>query len=128
VKLLLDTHILIWMRLSPERLSRAIADALLDEDNELWFSPISVWEMLMLIEKKRMKVKGDAYAWVERVLDGLHEAPLNKYVAFESRRLASSHKDPADRFLAATSLVYDLVMVTVDEQILKFPKLKSLSM
>jgi len=41
--------------------------------------------------------------------------------------LAFSHKDPADRFLAATSLVYDLCMVTVDEQILKCPKLKSLS-
>ena len=126
MKLLLDTHILIWMRLSPEHLPRAVADALREEDNELWFSPISVWEMLLLVEKKRIKVKGDAYAWVERVLDGLREAPINKHVAIESRRLAFSHKDPADRFLAATSLVYDLCMVTVDEQILKCPGLNCL--
>jgi PIN domain nuclease of toxin-antitoxin system len=43
VKLLLDTHILIWSRLSPEQLSDAASEALQDEDNELWYSPISVW-------------------------------------------------------------------------------------
>jgi PIN domain nuclease of toxin-antitoxin system len=126
VKLLLDTHILIWSRLSPEQLSDAASEALQDEDNELWYSPISVWEILLLAEKKRLRIKHDPYAWVERTLDGLREAPLNKHVAMESRRLHLPHKDPADRFIAATALVYDLILVTSDQKLLECPKLNSL--
>ncbi len=127
MKLLLDTHILIWSRLSPERLSGAATEALQDEGNELWYSPITVWEILLLAEKKRLRVKGDPYRWVERALDGLREAPLNRHVAMESRRLNLPHKDPGDRFIAATALVYDLVLVTVDERLLACPKLKTLA-
>ena len=126
MRLLLDTHILIWSRLSPEQLSEAATEALQDEDNELWYSPISVWEILLLAEKKRLRIKSDPYAWVERALDGLREAPLNKHVAMESRRLNLPHKDPADRFIAATALVYDLILVTADQKLLECPKLKSL--
>ena len=126
MKLLLDTHILIWSRLSPEQLSDAASEALQDEDNELWYSPISVWEILLLAEKKRLRIKSDPYAWVERALDGLREAPLNKHVAMESRRLNLPHKDPADRFIAATALVYDLILVTADQKLLACSKLKSL--
>jgi PIN domain nuclease of toxin-antitoxin system len=126
VKLLLDTHILIWSRLSPEQLSDAASEALQDEDNELWYSPISVWEILLLAEKKRLRIKSDPYAWVERTLDGLREAPLNKHVAMESRRLNLPHKDPADRFIAATALVYDLILVTADQKLLECSRLKSL--
>jgi Uncharacterized protein conserved in bacteria len=126
VKLLLDTHILIWARLSPEQLADAAAEALQDEGNELWYSPISVWEILLLAEKKRLKIHGDPYRWVERALDGLQEAPLNRHVAMESRHLHLPHKDPGDRFIAATALVYDLVLVTADRKLLECPKLKSL--
>ncbi|HEY5283149.1 MAG TPA: type II toxin-antitoxin system VapC family toxin, partial [Polyangia bacterium] len=96
MKLLLDTHILIWARLSPENLSEAASEALEDEDNELWYSPVSVWEMLLLAEKKRLKIKGDPYRWTELALEGLQEAPLNKHVAMESRRINLAHKDPGD--------------------------------
>jgi PIN domain nuclease of toxin-antitoxin system len=126
VRLLLDTHILVWARLSPEQLSEDVRAALEDEDNELWYSPISVWEMLLLAEKKRLKIKGDHYRWVELVLEGLHEAPLNKHVAMESRRIKLAHKDPGDRFIAATAAVYDLVLVTADRELLKSSALKTL--
>ncbi|HJX53476.1 MAG TPA: type II toxin-antitoxin system VapC family toxin [Polyangia bacterium] len=126
MKLLLDTHVLIWARLSPEKLADAAAEALQDEGNELWYSPISVWEILLLAEKKRLKINGDPYGWVERALDGLQEAPLNRHVAMESRRLHLPDKDPGDRFIAATALVYDLVLVTADRKLLECPKLKSL--
>ena len=126
MKLLLDTHILIWARLSPDLLPDAVSAALEDEDNELWYSPISVWEMLLLSEKKRLKIKGDPYRWLERALEGLQEAPLNVHVAMESRRIKLPHKDPGDRFIAATALVYDLVLVTVDRELLACPALKTL--
>jgi PIN domain nuclease of toxin-antitoxin system len=127
VRLLLDTHILVWARLSPELLPNAVAEAIEDEDNELWYSPISVWEILLLAEKKRLKIKGDPYRWVEHVLEGLQEAPLNTHVALESRRINLPHKDPGDRFIAATAVVYDLVLVTVDQELLQCPAVKTVA-
>ena len=126
MKLLLDTHILIWARLSPELLPDAVSEALEEEDNELWYSPISVWEILLLCEKKRLKIKGDPYRWVESALQGVQEAPLNVHVAMESRRIKLPHKDPGDRFIASTALVYDLVLVTVDRELLGCSALKTL--
>jgi len=126
MKLLLDTHILIWARLSPELLPDAVSEALEEEDNELWYSPISVWEILLLCEKKRLKIKGDPYRWVGIALEGVREAPLNVHVAMESRRINLPHKDPGDRFIASTALVYDLVLVTVDRELLGCSALKTL--
>jgi PIN domain nuclease of toxin-antitoxin system len=126
MKLLLDTHILIWARLSPELLPDAVSEALEEENNELWYSPISVWEILLLCEKKRLKIKGDPYRWVENALEGVREAPLNVHVAMESRRINLPHKDPGDRFIASTAIVYDLVLVTVDQELLGCSALKTL--
>ena len=127
MRLLLDTHILVWARLSPELLPEAVAEAIEDEGNELWYSPISVWEILLLAEKKRLKIKGDPYRWVELVMEGMQEAPLNKHVALESRRIKLPHKDPGDRFIAATAVVYDLVLVTVDQELLQCPAVKTVA-
>ena len=48
----------------------------------------------------------------------MHEAPLNHEVALNSRNIKVAHEDPADRFLAATAAVYDLVLATADERLL----------
>ena len=48
MKLLLDTHIWLWSVLEPHRLSRRVAKALQDSSNELWLSPISIWELIVL--------------------------------------------------------------------------------
>jgi PIN domain nuclease of toxin-antitoxin system len=49
----------------------------------------------------------------------MHEAPLVREVALRSREVILEHEDPADRFLAATSSVYDLTLVTADERLLR---------
>jgi PIN domain nuclease of toxin-antitoxin system len=119
VKLLLDTHIWVWSLLEPSRLSARIRRALQHESNELWLSPISTWEVLVLARKGRLTLKPDAEQWVRRAWDAapFHEAPLNREVAIESRRIALSHEDPADRFLAATAVVYQLTFVTADARL-----------
>jgi len=65
VKLLLDTHIWLWSLVAPGRLSRRVARALEDADNELWLSPISVWEFLLLVERGRVILKETPRAWLE---------------------------------------------------------------
>jgi PIN domain nuclease of toxin-antitoxin system len=119
VKLLLDTHIWLWSLLTPERLGRETARALEADDTELWLSPISVWEALMLMERGRVEVDVAAADWVAEALVAvpMTEAPLTHAVALESRRLRLRHTDPTDRFLAATALVYGLTLVTADRRL-----------
>lgn len=120
MKLLLDTHIFLWGLLDPARLSPGVAEALESADNELWLSPISIWETVLLAERGRLALDGDPEAWVRVAIDHLPflEAPLSHEVALRSRSLVLPHQDPADRFLAATASVYELTLVTSDARLL----------
>lgn len=88
---------------------------------ELWISPITTWETLMLIERQRLNVGGDPPRIVEEMLNRgpFREAPLTHAVALESRRITMDHRDPADRFLVATANVYDLTLMTADARLLR---------
>lgn len=119
MKLLLDTHIWLWALLEPERLTPAVRSALASRENELWLSPISVWEAHMLAERGRVRVDTTPAEWVERMVRALprREAALSHDIAMASRRLVLSHDDPADRFLAATAHVLGLTLVTADRRL-----------
>ena len=121
MKLLLDTHIWLWSALEPGRLSKRIRTALEDRGNELWLSPVSVWETLVLARKKRIVLEPTAEQWVRRALQDLpvRDAPMTHDVAIRSESLRTSHKDPADRFIMATALAYDLTLVTADTRLLR---------
>ena len=121
MKLLLDTHIWIWSHVEPERLEQPVAAALEAPDNELWLSPISVWEFLLLVERGLVILKESPRAWLEAAWSRapMTEAPLNREVALRSRTVRVPHQDPADRFLAATAEVHDLTLVTDDANLLK---------
>jgi PIN domain nuclease of toxin-antitoxin system len=121
VRLLLDTHIWVWSQLDPDRLSRRVRTALQAPDAELWLSPISVWELLLLIQGGRVEVKGDRGDWVQDLLRAgpFREAPLTHAAALETRHVTLRHKDPADRFLVATARVLDLALVTADVRLLE---------
>jgi PIN domain nuclease of toxin-antitoxin system len=121
MRLLLDTHIWLWSLLEPQKLNRRVVKQLKNEDNELWLSPISIWELLILCEKKRLELDQDVDSWVERALTAapLHEAPIAKEVALETRNITLPHRDPADRFLVASAKVFQLTLVTGDERLMK---------
>ena len=129
MKLLLDTHIWVWSVLETDRLSRRVSKELENPDNELWLSPISIWEVLILCQKKRMVLDQEPAVWVPRAMRALllREAPITHEVALETARLQLPHRDPADYFLAATARVYDLTLVTADEHLLKAPGLSTLA-
>jgi PIN domain nuclease of toxin-antitoxin system len=116
VKLLLDTHIWIWSLIDPSRLAPRVATALSASDTERWLSPLSVWEALLLIERKRLEVDGPSEAWVRKALERapVFEASVNTEVVMASRRLKTRHRDPVDRFLIATAQVFELTLVTQD--------------
>jgi PIN domain nuclease of toxin-antitoxin system len=116
---LLDTHIWFWYLTGSDRLPgtlRATIDANL---GRLWLSPVSVWELGMLAGRRRVALKRPLRQWVDEAHRYLspQEAPLNREVAVVSAEIDLAHRDPADHFLAATALVYQLTLMTVDERL-----------
>jgi PIN domain nuclease of toxin-antitoxin system len=99
MRLLLDTHVWIWYLSGNDRLSNQLQITISDYDNELWLSPISVWETLLLAEKGRIVLKPTPEDWIQDSLQKLNtqEAPLSNEIALLSRQLTLEHQDPADR-------------------------------
>ena len=121
MKFLLDTHIWLWNSLQPERLSRRVVRELDNLENEIWLSPVSIWELRLLHDKGRIRLIPDAVSWIGENLTRLNvrEAPLTFEVALAISSLNLPHNDPADGFIAATAKVFGLTLVTADEQLAK---------
>ncbi len=125
MKLLLDTHIWLWLFRDPTRLGPETLQELHDTKNELWLSPISTWEALTLHHKGRVNLHVELATWVARATAGTKEAVLTHEIMAVARRLPL-HQDPADRMLAATALVLDLTLVTADSRLLGLGNIKTL--
>ncbi|MFC1534120.1 type II toxin-antitoxin system VapC family toxin [Thermodesulfobacteriota bacterium] len=123
-RLLLDTHIFLWSLLDPERLSANITTELESSDNAIWISPITTWEVIILAEKGRLKLDDEPVTWMKNVLQSLpfRQATLNHEVAMKSRKIHLPHQDPADRFIVASAMVYDLTLVTSDKILIQSAK------
>ena len=126
MNLLLDTHIWIWSQLDPARIGKRVASQLSLTSNELWLSPVSVWEALALMQKGRVRVN-DPLTWVEQAADQMREAPLTQEIVRTSFALPLTHADPADRFLAATAKVLKLTLVTADQRLLGLGEIATLA-
>ena len=120
-KLLLDTHILLWSLLEPERLSDNVTSELEDSANEIWISPITTWEIIILAEKGRVELNDEPVTWMQNVLDSMpfKQATVNHEVAMQSRLIKLPHQDSADRFIAASAAIYGLILVTADNHLIK---------
>ena len=126
MKFLLDTHIWIWLLHSPERLGSRTHKELANKANELWVSPVSTWEALMLHRKKRVELSPDFLAWLRQSTPGFLQAPFTHEIVLAAEEL-DLHADPADRFLAATAQVLDLILVTADQRLLGLGTIKTLA-
>jgi len=125
VKLLLDTHVWLWSLLVPERISAATAEAIASTGANLHLSVISCWEVMLLAEKGRLALRPDAAAWLRQALaaGAVREIPVTTEIAIASRTIPLPHKDPADRFIAATAKLNGLTLVTSDRALLACPDL-----
>ena len=129
MRYLLDTHVWLWGLVEPERMKASARRRIEDGANELWLSPISVWELGVLADRGRVELDAEPGAWARDALasSGVREATLNHEVALESRLVRLPHPDPADRFLAATARVYELTLVTADRRLLEARACRTLS-
>jgi len=124
-KVLLDTHIWIWIMLGESKLSQAFKNFINSEGSEIFVSPISIWEIGMLVQKNRLEMEMDVLDWVERSLNAtkLQLFPMTPRIAIQSTRLPGEiHADPADRILIASAHEEGAVLVTCDEKIILYGK------
>lgn len=119
MKLLLDTHVLLWALATPERLSQKTRSLVADARHGVFVSSASSWE----IEIKRAMGKLRAPTDLERQLKDrrLVELPVRVRHVEALRDLPPLHRDPFDRMLVAQALVDDLTLVSADEQLLAYP-------
>jgi PIN domain nuclease of toxin-antitoxin system len=127
LRLLLDTHIWLWSLAETNQLSRQVQQELRNVHNELWLSPVSTWEALLLHAKGRIRLHGGIEDWVARATRHLREAPLTHEIVVAAWELPFQHPDPADRFLAATAEVLGLTLVTADHRLLGLGKIATLA-
>jgi PIN domain nuclease of toxin-antitoxin system len=123
--IILDTHIFVWLNLQYEKIPRKIFDAIVEE-SILGVSAISLWEIAMLVQKGRIELPKSVLEWFEDVLPApkIKLLPITPEVAARSGSL-SIHGDPADRMIAATAIVHDCYLATVDGLLCQIPELKT---
>jgi PIN domain nuclease of toxin-antitoxin system len=122
MKLLLDTHLLLWAAGEPKRLPKGIRTLLEDRDNELLFSAASLWEVMIKSGLGRKDFRADARLLRRGLLDnGYSELPIVSahVVAIES--LPPIHKDPFDRVLVAQATVEGITLLTNDPVVAQYP-------
>lgn len=129
MRLLLDTHIWLWSWTEPRRLGRRAALEIASPRNEIWLSPVTIWEIQALVRKGRVNLRDTPGRWIRRALDEapLLDAPITREVALELDSTGLEHDDPGDRLLVATARVYDLTLVTADDRLLRCQGLKVLA-
>ncbi|HUY87041.1 MAG TPA: type II toxin-antitoxin system VapC family toxin, partial [Acidimicrobiales bacterium] len=103
------------------RISPRAQAALMNGEFELWLSPISLWEAMMLAVRGKIHLDEEPRRWIERELSRfpIREAQLTREVAMLSRSIPLGRPDPADRFIVASAVVYDLTLVTADRRLLR---------
>ena len=122
MKLLLDTHIFIWWRTSPDRLTPHVKSTLENEETDVYLSVASIWEMQIKIQLDKLKLAVSLRSFVEdEQRNGLTLLSVSERHVFQLEQLPPIHRDPFDRILVAQALVEGAQIVTTDAQICGYP-------
>jgi PIN domain nuclease of toxin-antitoxin system len=122
MKLLLDTHLLLWAAGEPRRLSKRARTLIDDADNELLFSAASLWEVAIKRGLGREDFKVDARLLRRGLLDnGYNELPISSDHVVATESLPPIHKDPFDRVLVAQATVEGITLLTIDSLVAQYP-------
>jgi PIN domain nuclease of toxin-antitoxin system len=119
MKILLDTHVLIWN--AAEELPRRFAEYLYNEENELCYSLVSIWEVVIKTSRSKEGFNIDADKLRRGLLfNGFTEISIRPEHILGVGSLPPLHKDPFDRLLLAQSLCEDMPLLTTDSALAKY--------
>lgn len=128
--IVLDTHAWVWWVSNPKQLSKKAQSAIdkaMREDG-IYISSISVWEIAMLVYRKRLVLSMDVRDWVAKCenLKFMHFAPITNSIAIKAVQLEGTiNNDPADRIIIATALSFGAALVTMDKKIRNSPYIET---
>jgi PIN domain nuclease of toxin-antitoxin system len=121
LKLLLDTHLLLWAAGHPERLSPVARKLISDPNNELLFSAASIWEVSIKNASGRKDFRVEPRLLRRGLLDnGYVELPITSQHAVNIDSLPPIHRDPFDRLLVSQALIEGITLLTVDAQVARY--------
>lgn len=122
MKLLLDTHLLLWAAGKPERLSAAARKQINNPNNELLFSAASLWEIAIKNSLGREDFRVEPRVLRRSLIDnGYTELPITSEHAVNIDSLPALHKDPFDRLLLAQAITEGITLLTGDAQLESYP-------
>lgn len=118
MRLLLDTHVLLWALGAPERLGNALSATIKNPDNDVMFSAVSIWEIVIKSALRRDDFQVDAEDILVAALEsGFTELPVRSSAAVQVARLPAHHRDPFDRLLIAQAITEPAMLYTADSQL-----------
>ena len=121
--ILLDTHVLIWVDIDEPTLGKTTRRLIRDAwaVAELAVSAVTFWECAMLHTQKRIRLPKSPLAWRGELLStGINELAVDGETAILATELDRLHKDPVDRFIAASAIKHGAVLITADERLLRW--------
>ncbi len=119
MRFLLDTHIWLWMQVSPERISAPVLDQLGEQENAVFLSAASSWEIAIKWALGKLPLAQAPAEYVPRCLErqGVVGLPIQHRHALHTASLPPHHRDPFDRLLVAQAQLERLTLVTADEKL-----------
>jgi PIN domain nuclease of toxin-antitoxin system len=122
VKLLLDTHVFLWLQASPERLGEHLS-LVADANNELTVSAASAWEIAIKHEIGRLELPDEPARYLpSRIrMIGARALPIEHSHALAAGTLPPLHRDPFDRLLVAQAQLERMTILTADEAVARYP-------
>jgi PIN domain nuclease of toxin-antitoxin system len=122
VRLLLDTHLLLWASLRVERLPPGVADMLSEPTNQLLFSVVTIWEVAIKFALRRADFTTDPVVLRQSLIDnGYTEIPVTGPHALAVATLPHLHRDPFDRLLVAQAIAEGITLLTADPLLARYP-------
>ncbi|HTZ90357.1 MAG TPA: type II toxin-antitoxin system VapC family toxin [Alloacidobacterium sp.] len=119
--ILLDTHVVLWLALQPEKISPKATKAIQasrSSGDGLCISPISLWEIAQLVERNRVKLNIPLEAFLDMTERNFLILPINAKIAYFAQQFSDAYpRDPADRMIGATALIEGISLVTSDDRI-----------
>ena len=122
MKLILDTQMIIWATFWSEKLPAQARQLIVDLDNDIFFSPVSLWETAIKNSRNRPDFKVEARILRRRLLDcGYQEIPITGLHTVAVSDLPLLHKDPFDRLLLAQAKIEGFTLLTTDATLSAYP-------
>jgi PIN domain nuclease of toxin-antitoxin system len=123
MRVLLDTHIFLWLVTGAPKLPREVVEAVRDPDSEIFLSPVSVWEAVVKYRLGKLSLPGarEVYLPDQRRRHRIKSLPLDETSVTRLGALPSLHRDPFDRILICQALEHDLLLATDDTLVRTYP-------